>query len=163
MRCARKIGHVLWALGLLGLALPSALAQELDDSCVVSLLNRSANVQADGSWQLFNVPAGLGLVRVRATCVRDGETLSGQSNFIDIDADIRNGYSPFGLGEVDPVPESISLSASSSVLTAAGQTVQVTVLATLPDGSRTDVTAAAAGTSYTVTNRAVATVDTGAW
>ena len=138
-------------------ALPAA-AERLDDSCKVALLNRTANVQPDGSWTIFNVPAGLGLVRVRATCVRPDGTVHGQSSFIEIDPGIVNGYGPFEVGAIDDVPRSVALSAPATVLEALGDTVPVSATATLPDESTRDVTPAEAGTSYQVTNPEVATV-----
>ncbi len=124
----------------LGVSLPTR-AQELNENCVVSILNRTASVLPDGSWQIPNVPAGLGLVRVRATCVLEGLTVTGQSDFINIEANIVNGYSPFGPGQVDPVPTSVAVSADPAILTAEGQTTQLGVTATLPDDSSSDVTA----------------------
>ena len=70
-----------------GLSVP-ALAVELNDKCVVSVLNRTSYVQPDGSWVLPNVPSNLGRVRVRATCVDAGVTTSGQSDFFEVP---RNG------------------------------------------------------------------------
>ena len=40
---------------------------ELDENCVVSVLNRTARVQTDGSFALPNVPGNFGQVRARAT------------------------------------------------------------------------------------------------
>ena len=55
-----------------------ALAQ-LNEHCTVSVLNRNVRVNPDGSWVLPNVPANLGQVRARATCVENGVTTSGES------------------------------------------------------------------------------------
>ena len=57
-----------------GLALPGSLAWgQLDSTCMVSVLNRTTPVGPDGSWVLSNVPSALGKVRVRATCVDQGQ------------------------------------------------------------------------------------------
>ena len=64
---------VLW------LTLP--LAAQLNENCVVSVLNRNVSVNPDGTWVLPNIPANFGQVRARATCVQNGVTQSGQSNF----------------------------------------------------------------------------------
>src|SRR4051812_29187298 len=96
---------ILLILGCLMASRTVAVAQIpslLDSSCVVSVLNRSAQVQPDGTWQIDNVPANFGLVRVRATCVKDGITLSGQSDLINLEANIVNGFSPFPLGNSSP-------------------------------------------------------------
>ncbi len=45
---------------------------QLDENCVISILNRTAQVQPDGSWRIDNVPANFGAVRARATCVERG-------------------------------------------------------------------------------------------
>src|SRR5438876_1142880 len=42
--------------------------------------------------------------------------------------------------------------------TAAGQTAQLTVQASYPDGSTKDVSAATTGTNYTISNPAIATI-----
>ena len=75
------------AAAALGLA-AQARGATLDEHCIVSVLNRSAKVQADGSWVLPNVPSNIGRVRVRATCVDNGVTRSGQSDYFII---TRNG------------------------------------------------------------------------
>jgi large repetitive protein len=54
------------------------LAAQLDNSCMVSALNRTAPVDASGVWLLPNVPADQGPLRVRATYVAaDGTVRSG--------------------------------------------------------------------------------------
>lgn len=133
---------------------------ELNQNCTISILNRTANVQEDGSWFIPNVPANLGLVRARATCVRDGVTLSGQSEFFNVVPGIVNGFdAEIILGVVDPRPESIEVTAPTAAMTSPGQQVQLTVTATLPDGSTQDVTGASAGTSYTSSSAAIISVD----
>src|SRR5436309_15957098 len=67
---------------LLTLALPAAA--ELNQNCVVSILNRTAQVRSDGTWILANVPTNFGRVRARATCVEGGITRSGQSELFMI-------------------------------------------------------------------------------
>lgn len=127
--------------------------------CVVSILNRVAEVQADGSWQINNIPAGLGLVRARFTCTENGTTLTGQSKFFEILPNQGNGFeSEFSLGGVDPVPVSVSVAANPAILTGVDETTQLVVTANLPDDSTTDVTASSAGTSYITSNPNTATV-----
>ena len=65
---------------------------DLNEDCTISILNRTARVKSDGSWRIDNVPANLGQVRARVTCIRDGRTLSGQSDFFNIVANIINGF-----------------------------------------------------------------------
>ena len=125
---------------------------QLDTNCIVSILNRSARVRADGTWHIDNVPANLGLVRVRATCVKDGITLSGQSDFINLEANIDNGFSPFPLGNASAIPSTLTIAVPSSPLIVSNAIAQLTVTATYPDGTTRNITAATNGTSYTVSN-----------
>ena len=127
------------------LAPPSAT---IDENCVISILNRSARVKPDGSWRIDNLPANLGRVRARVTCIRDGEVESGQSDLFSIEANVVNGFnSEIPLGVVDPIPTSIEITADSTVLANVGDTTQLTVTATFPDGSTRDVSAASDGTN----------------
>src|SRR3954471_8421347 len=56
----------------------------LDENCVISVLNRTARAKADGTWIIPTVPANFGAVRARATCVRNGSTSFGQSDFFTL-------------------------------------------------------------------------------
>src|SRR5260370_2548966 len=78
-----------WAVMLISvfLALGQAMAQ-LNQNCVVAVLNRTVQANADGSWILPNVPANLGPVRARATCVNNGVTTFGQSALFVIPANV---------------------------------------------------------------------------
>ena len=139
-----------------------AQAQELllDENCTISILNRTAQVQPDGSWRIDNVPANFGAVRARATCVEGGVTLSGQSGLFDVEEGIVNGFdAEIVLGSATPIPVSLAMSSPVSTLTSAGATAQLSVTATFPDGGTSEVSAAANGTNYTVSNPAVATAD----
>jgi hypothetical protein len=148
-------------LAVLALALLRSVAlAQLNDSCTVSAFNRTAPVQTDGVWVLPNVPANLGPVRVRATCVENGAVRFGQSELVTIPVD--------GAVKVDidfaapvPIPARLDLSAPAVSLNAVGQAVQLTARATYPDGSTGDVTAADKGTNYRTSNPAIATVDAG--
>src|SRR4051794_41009078 len=89
----------LLGFGLSLVLAPAANAQNtLDEHCVVSILNRTAQVRADGSWQLPNIPAGFGPVRARATCVRDGITQSGESEPFTITPGRMNAIPAITLG-----------------------------------------------------------------
>ncbi len=79
----------LLALFLVAIAVFSAptnklVAQGPGDQCVVSILNQTANVRADGSWSIPNIPANMGPVRARVTCIVDGQTLTGTTDFLTI-------------------------------------------------------------------------------
>ena len=70
-----------YMLLLASLTCHSAIAITLDENCTVNILNRTVQVSSNGSWAMPNVPSFMGRVRARATCIVDGETVSGQSNF----------------------------------------------------------------------------------
>ncbi len=156
-RLVRRSGVCCGLISGLLAALPTAA--QLGESCMVNVLNRTTPVQADGGWALPNVPANTGLVRARATCVEDGLTRSGQSDFFLVPANGLVDVPDIVFGDLDPVPESLTLSSPSATLTEEGASAQLTVVASFADGSSSNVTGAGAGTSYTVSNPAVATVD----
>ena len=56
----------------------------LDENCVVSVLNRTVSAGINGEFSLPNVPSAMGLIRARATCVREGKTLSGQTDYFAV-------------------------------------------------------------------------------
>src|SRR5260370_22153729 len=73
MRQFEKIRVAICSI-LVGVIVPSALTQTFisDDpglkDCTVRILNRTANVEPDGSWVLRNVPVGFGPQRARFYC-----------------------------------------------------------------------------------------------
>ena len=155
---ARKLCKMILPIALLS---AGHAAAQLDQTCTVSVLNRTAPVDDEGVWVLPNVPATIGEVRVRATCVDDGVTRSGQSDFFTVPADGVIEVADIVFDHPQAVPATLSLSAPDTALTTAGQTTQLAATATYPDSSTADVTAAAAGTSYTISNPAIATVGGG--
>lgn len=157
LRSPRLTGLLLAAL-LLALQAVAVQAQ-LNERCTVSVLNRTARVQPNGRWRIPNAPANFGRVRARATCVGDDVTRTGQSDFFTIRRNATSGFNArISLATVDPVPASLAITTPTTTLTTAGAATQLTVTATLPDGNTRDVTARSNGTSYTTSNRAVATI-----
>ena len=138
---------------------PNFDPDDLDPSCLVSVLNRTARVDPDGVWVIPNVPSSLGQVRVRATCVRDDGLKSGQSGFFTVPED--------GVVRVDdivfdipaPVADRLEISAPVTTLTADTPSAQLTVTAFYGDTTTADLTAASTGTNYRTSNPALATVD----
>ena len=112
----------------------------------------------NGSWVLPNIPANSGQVKARATCVRNGVTISGESAFFTVPANGVVNLPPVILGSATPIPVSLSITPTTPSLTAAGQTIQLTVIARYPDGSTQDATATSSGTNYTISNTAIATM-----
>ena len=140
------------------IGLPAWSHAQLNENCTVSVLNRTVKVKPDGSWVLPNVPSSIGQVRARAVCTENGLTRTGQSDFFTIPTDGSVDVPEIPLGAFAPIPDSLTLTAPSTLLTQPGITTQLQVTATFGDNSSADVTAASAGTNYTVSNPAVATV-----
>lgn len=153
-----RLAVCLPAVGLTWLATAHAQSP-LDESCVVSVLNRSAQVQPGRVWVLPNVPANIGRVRVRATCSAGGITRSGQSDLVSIPA---SGVIDIPIIRFDapaPIPERLVLTAPATTLRGVGDSLQLTSTAHYADGTTADVTGAPAGTTYTTTNAEVASID----
>src|SRR5579864_3567871 len=132
----RRQGGLTSAAGapflLLFLAASAAWGQ-LDQTCTVSALNRTAPVDANGVWVLTNVPIGSGQIRVRATCVANGVTRSGQSSLITIPANGVITVDDISFAQLQPIPTLLTLTAPVTSLASAGQQVQLVATATLPD------------------------------
>src|SRR5258708_37960935 len=54
------IRNLIGSVALVTAAALTVQAQSLDQSCVVSVLNRTVQVNSNGTWVLPNVPANLG-------------------------------------------------------------------------------------------------------
>ena len=59
-------------------------AEQLDENCVVNVLNRTVQVQSDGSWTMPNVPSNMGQIRARVTCTHDASTTIGQTDYFNV-------------------------------------------------------------------------------
>src|SRR5437667_12811365 len=86
----------------------SAVAQ-LNQNCTVSVLNRTVQVNADGSWVLPNIPANFGQVKARATCVQNGVTTFGESAFFTVPANGAVNLPQIILGSANPIPLSLAI------------------------------------------------------
>ena len=153
----RGLLRILGLLVFSACVLQPAIAQ-LNQNCVVSVLNRTVQVNTDGTWVLPNIPANFGPVRARATCVTNGVTTFGQSAFFTIPANNSTNVPPILLGSATPIPTSITVTTPAATLTTAGATTQLAVFAMYASGPAQDVTAASAGTIYNISNPAIATV-----
>ena len=133
--------------------------QVLNDNCVVSILNRTIQADAVGSWAMPNVPSTMGQIRARASCVENGITIAGQSDYFGV---VNNGAVDVGLikfGSQDPIPTNLTINSSSTTLNGVGSILSLQVTANYADGSSKEVTAPANGTNYSSSNPAIATVD----
>lgn len=131
----------------------------LDERCIVAALNRTVPVDPDGTWILPRIPANVGPVRIRTSCVAaDGSVFSGQSEPVAIPADGVVRAPEIVFEQPRPVPVSLSVTSPQTVLTQDGELVQLTTTAIFPDSSTADVTSASQGTGYSVSNPAVLSV-----
>lgn len=155
-----KAPHLLRVTGVVLVLLCAAhgVLAQLNQDCTVSVLNRTVLVNPDGSWVLPNVPANFGQVKARATCVRNGVTISGESDYFTIPANGAVNLPTIILGAASAIPTALGIGPANPSFTSAGQTIQLVVTATYPDNSTKDLSAANTGTNYTSSNPAIATV-----
>jgi hypothetical protein len=135
-----------------------AKAAALNEHCTVSVLNRNVQANADGTWVLPNIPANFGRVRARATCVQNGVTSYGQSDYFTIPANGSITLPPIELGSASAIPTSVTLTAPSTTLTSQGATLQLGVTAAYANGQSANISSSSTGTAYNISNTAVATV-----
>ena len=137
----------------------------MDEGCTITLGNQTANVRPDGTFFVRNIALlrvggniAPQLYRVRATCLRDSEAITGQSDFFSL----RQNQTFFVVDvfpvEIDPIPLKISITTSNDFVSL-GETVQLSVMAELPDGFQEDVSLRTAGTTYLSSNQNLLTVD----
>jgi hypothetical protein len=145
-----------WVVALLCLFAQTSQAQ-LNENCVVSVLNRNVQAKVDGTWVLPNIPANFGEVRARATCVQTGLTTYGESAAFTIPANGSVTLPPIVLGPTTPIPTTLQLMLPTATLTAVGASTQLQAFATYPHGGAlVDVTTG--GTRYGISNPAIATI-----
>jgi hypothetical protein len=145
-------------LSTLLLALGGAAWGQLNQNCTVSVLNRTVPVNADGSWVLPNIPANFGQIKARATCIQNGQTVFGESNFFTVPANNAVNLPAIQLGATTPIPVSLKVTSPASFLNTIGQTAQLTVTATYPDNSTKDVSGGSSGTNFTTSNASIASI-----
>ncbi len=138
---------------------------QLNETCTVTIGNQTAFVRPDGTFLVRNISVfrlrttGIApqLYRVRATCIRDDQMITGQSEFFSLTPGQTTFIADVFPSELDPIPVSIDVSSPADFVPL-DSTVQLSVTATLPDGSTADVTARNAGTTYLSTNSNLLTV-----
>jgi hypothetical protein len=157
----QRVATIMRLAVVLALAAMPAVAQQelqLDENCVVSILNRNAVVSHEGTWLVPNVPAGFGLVRARATCVRGGLTIAGESTLFNVLANQGVDVPPILLGSTTPIPQLITVSTAMTTLATAGATTQLIVNGVYAGNISHNITPSSTGTKYLVSNPAIATV-----
>src|ERR1051326_6085976 len=131
----------------------------INDKCTATLLNRSIQISPDGTFALPNIPVDQGFYRVRIVCTNpDHTTTEAASGFLTLNANGETLIGPLVVGNIDPAPVAIAVSASSTTLATSGQTVQLAVQGTLPTNTVKDLSTRALGTLYISSNPAIATV-----
>ena len=113
---------------------------DLNQNCIVSVLNRTTRVNPDGSWILPNIPAGFGRVRARATCVQAGITRSGQSDFFSIPANGNVDASAHSLGRDNADSHRDHDHVAKDPLKQLNETSQLTVIASFAGQADRNVT-----------------------
>ena len=154
---------------------PVLWAQQLDETWTVTAAGQTVQVNPDGSFRIPNIsaadqfgPGGPGtapdfmsddVVRVFGISTANGVTRYAFSEPFQF----RQGET-FIVGDLTitehppPIPTDIRVSTPAAVIEA-GQTTQLTVTGTLPDGSDLDVTNRDRWTTYRTSNPAIALVD----
>lgn len=130
----------------------------LNENCVINVLNRTVQVQPNGTWALPNVPSSMGQVRARATCIQNGVTYVGETDYFALVANTSIKVGPVNFGAIESVPKKISYSTISYAFTVIGATQLMAVQAIYADNSVADVTAATSGINYVSSNPAIVTV-----
>ncbi|MES9901646.1 MAG: Ig-like domain-containing protein, partial [Sedimenticola sp.] len=158
---SKVLGNLLTGLFFIGLfTVNSASAVTVDQDCVVNILNRTVQVGPDGLWSMPNVPSTMGQIRARITCTRDGKTLNGQTDYFAVETNGRVEVGDFIFEQMEPVPVTLQFQPFDAVtLNGVDATLQLSVVATYPDGSTKDVTNSTSGINYIASNSVVATVD----
>jgi len=98
-----------WTLGML-LLLPGVAAYpqttDTESVCSVSVLNQTALVN-DRSWTLPNIPANMGPLRARLTCIDGDQVESGSSELFLVKPNVMNAIPEIPLGTPAPTVASI--------------------------------------------------------
>ncbi|MCG8356302.1 MAG: Ig-like domain-containing protein [Kiloniellales bacterium] len=109
-----------------------------------------------------NVPSTMGRIRARATCIREGQAVSGQTDFFTVarDSVVRTGE--FKFGEPDPIPASLEFDPPGpSLLDSVGENLSLSIIAAFPDQTSRDVTDDP-GINFVSSNPAIASISEGA-
>jgi hypothetical protein len=131
----------------------------VDQNCIATIANRSVQVSSTGSYAIPNVPTDTGFYRVRVVCnSADGSVNHAQSAFISLVGNGNTHVPVVSFGAVTAPPVSIKLTSPADSLSTRGQTAQLSVAGTLPNGSVVDLSTQALGTLYVSSNPAIATV-----
>ena len=151
-------GGLLASLAILPFS--SASAMVLDHRCSVNIMNRTVQVQADGTWEMNNVPSFMGRVRARATCVNSGVTTSGQSEFFSLTDNGTTIVEDIFFDDPSPIPVSLGFSTTGDLsLESTSDFAQLDVRASYSDGSFSSSLNASNGINFISSNPNIVQVD----
>lgn len=146
---------------LLGAFGTTASAQEipanLDESCIVTILNRNTQVNEDGSFGLANIPIPFGQFRARVVCEDENGVRRAQSAFV---LGVPNGDTELGVISEStdaPIPTDLIM-LNFPDITPENDTTQVFTFGRISDTELINVTPGSSGTFYLTSNPAIATV-----
>lgn len=153
------ISRSMLFVSAVAVTLATTATAQLNENCVVSVLNRSIQVSASGSWVLPNVPTNAGLVRARANCVESGITRSGQSDFFVVPVNGIVNVPDIVFDAPQAIPASLTLAAPMTTIGAIGATVQLTATGLYADNRSVNLTQTSAGTTYFVSDPSILSAD----
>jgi hypothetical protein len=161
-RAARRL---LWCAVLIlpiGTISNATAQQYAGAGCIATLENRSSPISEFGTFTLPNVPVdpiNPSLYQLHIVCPQpDGSLLGATSAYQDLTTPGGVSIPLLPLGALTPQSQSLVIQAVSGSLSSVGATVQLAVVALLPNGAPTDATLLSEGTTYTTSNASVATV-----
>lgn len=129
----------------------------INPTCTASVLNRTAPIGPDGRFEIFNVPAESGPIKVQITC-SNGTIIYGAESALS--NPVPDGTTSVGVLPISKVPaniNSITLTTAKDTLSSPGDTTQLIVTATFDNGTQADITNVS-DTFYISSNPNIATV-----
>ncbi len=158
----KNLISLLLVLGAFNLQAQQNTEQEeltLNENCVINILNRTVAAGENGEFSLPNVPSTMGLIRARATCVENGKTISGETDYFAV---VENGSVDVGgfLLEGRGDPKEILLNGVSNPINSfsIGESIQINAQILYSNGE-TEAASGENGTNYTSSSPQVFTVD----
>lgn len=136
----------------------SAFSQVLNEGCTASVLNRTSQVNPDGSFLIGNVPVSLGAFRVRVVCEDANGVSRAQSGFVNRVINGQTLITDISFSVDAPIPVTLEITSPVTTLTPDVNGAQLVATGALPDGTLIDLTLADAGTTYLSSNSSIVTV-----
>ena len=163
--CRLRLNRLLMLLVLCFGIHAHALAEvravlSLDETCTVNILNRTVQANEQGRFALPNVPSFMGQVRARATCLKDGVTVTGQTDYFSVVNNDVVDVGDFYLAEEESLPTKLEFfNVSPVAILHPEQQHQLIVYAHYADQSIVDVSHSANGINYQSSNPLVVVVN----